>query len=584
MPADPPTGTHVHPPFVYVSNTKDEHDQHSNVTAELLPHTWMTGGIPLSTDYNRKQFFHRNFSYVHPQAIHLGTDDNRNDRYAQYIPLKDTLKAILTDPVVWQQCVKTQNVPPSGVLTDVCDGSVFKTNALCMQSGAILKLILYQDAFKVVNPLGSAKKKHKIVGVYFTLANFEPFLRSSVDHLQLLLLCTEQDMKYFGHEKLFSRMLSDIRDIEENGIVTSSGHTPGLPPCIGHDVFEGVVAYDLYIYLRHFIKEKKWMTFQQLNRRIRQFMYLGSDGSSVPSDVVKRGKKIGGQAIQNWCLLRLLPIIIGDKIKDTQDQVHIQEYLETRKHLFPSDKLKPKHHYLLHYPSLIMRLGPLVHLWTMRFESKHSYFKRFLQVKDSSPYHADLYSSKVRSAVEAGLVTPDLVSTEANFRGTLYKKGFFVCLKNDESLEFGQLELVLIKENKDVHFLVMPHSSSYMPEYGLHKIAMNDIDTLIKEALPMCGTPDKLQPILDALQNLGVKTVEDMKLVQKDDLAGVLKPIQERKLLAHVNSKCLLSFKPLKHRGIFSSLASDYLIQAQAKLKPSWYFTRLIFNTDLLSV
>lgn len=180
---------------------------------------------------------------------------------------------------------------------------------------------------------------------------------------------------------------------------------PGLPPCIGHDVFEGVVAYDLYIYLRHFIKEKKWMTFQQLNRRIRQFMYLGSDGSSVPSDVVKRGKKIGGQAIQNWCLLRLLPIIIGDKIKDTQDQVwqllimlkkvvelvcspkisaaqvsflqvHIQEYLETRKHLFPSDKLKPKHHYLLHYPSLIMRLGPLVHLWTMRFESKHSYFKR----------------------------------------------------------------------------------------------------------------------------------------------------------------------------------------------------------------
>ncbi|RXN21988.1 hypothetical protein ROHU_023872 [Labeo rohita] len=73
--------------------------------------------------------------------------------------------------------------------------------------------------------------------------------------------------------------------------------------------------------------------------------------------------------------------------------------------------------------------------------------------------------------------------------------------------------------------------------------AMNDIDTLIKEALPMCGTPDKLQPILDALQNLGVKTVEDMKLVQKDDLAGVLKPIQERKLLAHVNKGLYLEYK-----------------------------------------
>lgn len=84
---------------------------------------------------------------------------------------------MLKDPVVWQECGKTQNVPPPGVLIDVCDGSVFKTNALCMQPGINLKLILYQDTFEVVNPLGSAKKKHKIVGVVFTLANFQPFYR-----------------------------------------------------------------------------------------------------------------------------------------------------------------------------------------------------------------------------------------------------------------------------------------------------------------------------------------------------------------------------------------------------------------------
>ena len=107
----------------------------------------------------------------------------------------------------------------------MCDGSVFNTNALCMQPGISLKLILYQDAFEVVNPLGSAKKKHKILGVYFTLANLEPFYRSSVDHLQLLLLCREQDFKYFGRDKLFSRMLSDVRELEDNGIVTSSGYT-----------------------------------------------------------------------------------------------------------------------------------------------------------------------------------------------------------------------------------------------------------------------------------------------------------------------------------------------------------------------
>lgn len=79
----------------------------------------------------------------------------------------------------------------------MCGGSVFKSSPLFAESGLTLKVILYQDAFEVVNPLGSAKKKHKMLGVYFTLANFEPFHRSTIDNLQLLR--READFKYFGH-------------------------------------------------------------------------------------------------------------------------------------------------------------------------------------------------------------------------------------------------------------------------------------------------------------------------------------------------------------------------------------------------
>lgn len=220
-----------------------------------------------------------------------------------------------------------------------------------------MKLILYQDAFEVVNPLGSSRKKHKLVGVYFTLADFEPFHRSSIDHMQLVLLYKETDFKAFGQERVFSRTLSDLKQLEDHGFVTISGHVvratvmsivgdnlgshciggcsqnfstskyfcrycevqrdqlesvsqyfpvqtvdgykeavqllqesdvdhvkgmygdsifntlkyfhvcqPGLPPCIGHDLFEGVVAYDLAIYLRYFIKVKHWLTYCQLNR------------------------------------------------------------------------------------------------------------------------------------------------------------------------------------------------------------------------------------------------------------------------------------------------------------------------------
>lgn len=121
------------------------------------------------------------------------------------------------------------------------------------------------------------------------------------------------------------------------------------------------------------MKVKKFFTYTQLNRRIKQFSYQESDAKSAPSEMSEKGTKLDGQAAENWTLLRLLPIIIGEKITDTEDSVWqltiqlkelvelvcapkislsqiaflgamITDYLE----LFPTQKLKPKHHYLTH--------------------------------------------------------------------------------------------------------------------------------------------------------------------------------------------------------------------------------------------
>lgn len=328
-------------------------------------------------------------------------------------------------------------------------------------------------------------------------------------------------------------------------------------------MFEGVVACDLAIYIKYFVKVKKFFTYSQLNRRIKQFSYHGSDATSTPSEVAEKRDKIGGKATENWSLLRLLPILIGEKITDTDDpiwqltiqlkelvelicapkishsqvallSVLIVEYLETRKEMFPDCKLKPKHHYIVHYPAFILKFGPLIRLWTMRFESKHSYFKRCvrrtenfkkvcqtlannhqllqtylyscsvfaptLQVKQFTPFHADLYSDAVRSAVEASL--PDqcafVASTEIQWKGTLYRKSFFLCTSPCMPTEFAQIELMLIMD-KNVYFLVTPHGSSYLQELGLYEIhtACGDMKCLIGELLldyyplpayPLCGT------------------------------------------------------------------------------------------------
>lgn len=68
------------------------------------------------------------------------------------------------------------------------------------------------------------------------------------------------------------------------------------------------------------------------------------------------------------------PAISADQIGYLR--VLIEEYLISRKQAFPHHRLKPKHHYMSHYPELIIKFGPLIRLWTMRFESKHAYFKQ----------------------------------------------------------------------------------------------------------------------------------------------------------------------------------------------------------------
>ena len=165
-------------------------------------------------------------------------------------------------------------------------------------------------------------------------------MRSNTDHMLLVLLCGENDLKLFGSAEVFSEMLEDLKNLEKTGI-TVGGETvkmalyciagdnlgshsiggftenfsrsvyfcryceitktkfendlnvcgpqrtpesydsavvqaedgqgsrgikvnsvfnalksfhvcqPGLPPCLGHDIFEGVLSYDVALYLKY---------------------------------------------------------------------------------------------------------------------------------------------------------------------------------------------------------------------------------------------------------------------------------------------------------------------------------------------
>lgn len=183
----------------------------------------------------------------------------------------------------------------------------------------------------------------------------------------------------------------------------------GYLPDMLHDLFEGIVPFEVALCLNVLIKGK-YFTLEELNRSIKEFPYRWADKTDAPQTVPQRfatKKTVGGNAHENWSLLRFLPFLVGAKIPENEpawqvllnlkdivelvlSSVHTEEticFLDSKisehrhrfQDVFPQEKLTPKHYFLEHYPQLIKAFGPLVSLWTMRFEAKQSFFKRVVR-------------------------------------------------------------------------------------------------------------------------------------------------------------------------------------------------------------
>ncbi|XP_055589099.1 uncharacterized protein LOC129741400 [Uranotaenia lowii] len=76
----------------------------------------------------------------------------------------------------------------------------------------------------VVNAIGNATARHKMLCVYVVLGNLDPHLRCLTDNVQLVLLCKNKDFSYFGPNVIFRRLVEDLKVLEEKGIVIPDGN------------------------------------------------------------------------------------------------------------------------------------------------------------------------------------------------------------------------------------------------------------------------------------------------------------------------------------------------------------------------
>lgn len=305
---------------------------------------------------------------------------------------------------------------------------------------------------------------------------------------------------------------------------------------IMHDLLEGVVQYEMKLVLKYFIEERMppLMSLDSLNKKVSSYSYGFVDSKNKPSEIKLNtvANTIGQKAMQSWCSIRYLPFIIG-YLEDEKDRDYFQLLLklldcmdiifspqltlglisqlrfliEDHHHhfvrLFPDRRLLPKHHFMVHYPTCLEQVGPLIHVWCMRYEAKHDYFCRVADTvrnfknicKTVAKRHqiTQMYHMNAEKPLEVFEVGPgsstrvahlgiacaqqvtdrlpnvDLMSEVTdvkwvNICGSVYHPTQLVCYDMDQMPVFGQIYHLLTFESR-VYFVLKVFKTLYFSDF-----------------------------------------------------------------------------------------------------------------------
>ena len=172
------------------------------------------------------------------------------------------------------------------------------------------------------------------------------------------------------------------------------------------------MSYDLQFYLNYIIVKEKLISQDDFNRKLKNALLSTRDSKNRPKEFKPRKKnsKYEGNAGSIRVLGRVVIMLLSSELEkskvgslivkleevselitapklsiyEIEDILNgtIQEYLQMRVDAIEElgmDSIKPKHHFLSHYAKLFRYYGPLIHLWAMRMEAKHTFMKNCIR-------------------------------------------------------------------------------------------------------------------------------------------------------------------------------------------------------------
>nr|XP_047145693.1 uncharacterized protein LOC124818698 [Hydra vulgaris] len=364
-------------------------------------------------------------------------------------------------------------------LSDFHDGEIFKKYPLFSTDPTVIRIHLFIDEFKSVNPLDSKRGKHKIIGIYYAIGNLHPRYRSQMSQVDLASLVRSNILKKTSYSEIMKPLIDELIELSNNRIILktnsmthslkvslatvsadnlgahalagfrccfSSGRVcrtclvyfetirlkqyhidcylrtdhnynqqlnainkfpvnksvyginqscclnnlpffnvlESFPPDIHHDFLEGIVPMVLKLVIQKLISHNI-ISLKQLNYEICNFSFGFNDKKSaskcLPIIIFGYISSFNDDCPAYWLvyleLRNIADIIFSPVIKrDSLGYLAymIASFVNSFVDIWPGNFI-PKMHYMVHYPGQIELFGPLRHLWCMRFEAKHNYFK-----------------------------------------------------------------------------------------------------------------------------------------------------------------------------------------------------------------
>lgn len=317
--------------------------------------------------------------------------------------------------------------------------------------------------------------------------------------------------------------LSGLREPSIFNTIPSFHVTYNLTADIMHDLFEGVCNYDVTQVLFNLINNQKLFSLNILNSR-KQLFNLGQTELGNASPPIKmnhlQSLKLHMSAAEMWTFCHILPLLVGDlvpvnneywkliclliEIMDLILRVEFDEKilkllaLKIEQHhtqyikLF-GKTLKPKFHFLTHYPTIIRKMGPLRYIWCFRFEAKHRELKLYTNNTNSRKNIS--YSVGIKCSLKFcntllnnfGLNDELEYNIKNSIKSTLKDQSYFQKIENLNTFSYENIvdqNLNFIKEVKYKHTLYKENYFLLSKSLKLYEIVHIAVD--IKQNVKNC--------------------------------------------------------------------------------------------------